>query len=238
MLNNMTNLKRNVIISLILYVTTFIGFKFISSSSLAASMWPAAGFAVAYYLFFGKKIMPGLITGIFLAQLIHLLFHVHTSLPDALLTSLIFTSASVLEAVIFRFFFLSQYKKSYALSILTVIVFFGFLISALLGSLYSTSFLMLKNVDVRFVDVAIRWFVGDLSGMVIFGTVTLLSMHLDEPRLAMKHDVLISGVFLFLFSVFSYIIFSELITNFSYATFEFIFIAFLFSALSFSSIVS
>ncbi len=234
MLSKMTNLKRNIMISLIMYVATFIGFKFMSSSSLVSSMWPAAGFAVAYYLFFGKKILPGMMIGVFLSQLINSVFHVHIALPEALLTSLVFASATVLEAIIFRFIFLSLYKKSYPMSLITIIVFFAFTISALIGSLYCTLFLMLKTTNIQFIDVAFRWFVGDLSGMMIFGSVTLLSMRLDETGPAMKHGILISGVFLILFSVFSYVIFSELIIGFSYATFEYIFIAFfIFSAFFF-----
>lgn len=162
----MTNLKRNISIALVLFISSFIGFIFNSSSSLVSSMWPAIGFSVAYYLIFGKKVLPGILIGSLSAQLINALFILNDPFLSALVTSTIFTSASILEAVVFRFFIRALYKERHHISVTVLIIFSGFIVSALIGSLYCTGLLLLKTTGFGFWIVASRYFSGILSGMM------------------------------------------------------------------------
>lgn len=220
MLNNFTNLRRNFVIGTVLFFLTIIGHFFVDSNIPASLMWPAFGFTAVFYYHFKEKALPGIIIGVFLGQMVFELFLELQIGSVEILTRVAFTFTTLLEAIIFASIF-GKFKKMKSSEYLTT---FFFLISAiiavLVGSIFISSILHISlQGDIDFLYTSSRWFIGDLSGFMIFGSIVYFVLTRNNHIKDLKYH---SVIYLFGFITINVILFLNAEGLFTFNNFGYI----------------
>ena len=202
MLKKLNNTNLNIVIALVMLLTTFIGYLYVNNNFIASALWPAVGFAVGFYYAFGKKSLPGLINGILIADLIARFTLVDEQVYITILFSIVFTFSTIVQAHIYRRI---TFETS-ALSKLNFKKVVFFLIAAigtsLIGAIISVSVILLADQCTDFLTTFSRWALGDLFGILIFGTAVTFSLLYDRKIFEARKIVILGLVYLAFFILF------------------------------------
>ncbi len=217
MLRRLSDRRVNIVVGLILLYTTFVGYFYVNSASIASTMWPTAGFVVGIYYTQGKRALPGLATGIFIANLVARIILIDEAILFTIFISIIFTISSLIQALIFKEI-VPPVSKETVLSGKKGFIFIGVgLITAIIGAVISVTFLYATNNYSNFIPTISRWIFGDFSGIMIFGTAIIFAHLYDTAFIKSKENFIWSIIFVILFTVFSYLVFSNLLPFYEFA---------------------
>ncbi len=201
-------------------VTFLIGMLFVDHTSFSSTIWPASGVAYIYYYVYRKDAAIILIPTMFIFTLVFRLqssynpFYVSLiiSLSDTVfgfLTILIF--AKTLEFSEFRSEKLSNLKEGIKFTIAVIIAAF---IGAVLTNLTSGLFFGFSE----YYNSLSRWFIGDFIGVMVFGSLLLLSFKRDKSYLHNNNEIFKIIIYVATFIAISYFVFGNMGNNF--LTFE------------------
>lgn len=228
MLKKLSNTRLNIVVAVIMILTTFLGYLYTNDAYVASALWPAAGFAVGFYYAKGKKILPGLVSGILIAHLFARFFLLDEHFFITILFSIVFTITIIFEAYVFNKI-MEGTKLIYKLSYASVLQFtIAALSASLIGAIISVSIILLVDQSNDFLTTSIRWAFGDFSGIMIFGIPIIFSFHYDKNYIKDIKNTFFSGLFLLVFTLFSFFIFSDVNSFLSFQNFSFIFMVFFF----------
>ncbi|MCK5761811.1 MAG: hypothetical protein KAH16_02800, partial [Candidatus Izimaplasma sp.] len=235
MLKRLDNTKLNLVVGFVLLCTTFLGYFYMNNTFIASTMWPTTGFVVGLYYAHGKKALPGLVIGILVANLLARFILIDEVTFLTISYSIVFTGANIFQAYIFKMI-IPSISLSTIKSIKTPLIFTGAAaISSIFGALIPVSYIHMTNNCSNFLKTLARWSFGDFSGIMIFGTAIIFSYLYDSKVIKSKKNVIMSIVYVTVFSLFSYIVFSDTIQNVSFVQFSFLFMLFFFAVSFFFS---
>ncbi len=230
MLNRLTKNQLNIVIGLVMLLTTFLGYYYIDDDFLASAMWPAVGFAVGFYYVYENKVLPGLILGILVANLIARFTLLDEEVYITILFSIVFSFANLIEAFLFNKLMVIP-KKIRRLSLKTTLLYIHATIaSSMTGAIISVSIILISNHSTNFFTMFTKWAFGDFLGILIFGTAIIYSFHSDKAYVNSTKKNIQSTIFLLLFILFSYAIFSNTIEWLTFQSYSFLFMIFFFTA--------
>jgi len=235
MLKRLDTKKLNLVVAFVLLCTTFIGYFYVNHAFVASAMWPTAGFAVGFYYVHGKKALPGLIIGILIANLLARFILIDESVFLKLSYSVVFTTANTVQVLIFKQLVPKIIRTGTKFFRNTIIFTGSALAVSIIGGIISVSYIYLTNNCTSFLGTFIRWSFGDFSGIMVFSTAILFSYIYDSNFIKSKQNMIMSLVFVFFFSIFSYLIFSNTIPFISFNQFAFLFMLFFFAVSFFFS---
>lgn len=178
---NNNELFNTLIIALTITVTTLIGLLFVQFYDAAASLWPAAGFYAAFYFLYGKKVLPGLLIGIFITNFIFRLAVADEIFFVSLIISIIFVLGNFIEMYLFRrlvIFFKTNSKRLIALEDIFKFV-MAVLIATMVGAFVSVSAIFFFYGKEEIGTVYLQWTFGNFVGMVIFAALIINSHYHD-----------------------------------------------------------
>lgn len=217
------NKKMNIVIGLILFSLTILGHFFADANILASLMWPAFGVATIYYFYFDKKVLLGIVIGISLGQFFNeLILESNTTFIDVLMR-ISFVLTSVIEVMMFKLVFL-KFRTKNERKVIDFFVFFGSgIVATAIGGLFVSSVLyILFKGDLEFGYNAVRWMLGDFSGLILFGSILYFVLDSKEKFIINYRNFIFHSAFI----LFSLIIFSEVIQDFNFQDFSYFFIIF------------
>ncbi len=217
MLKRLNNPQLNIIIGLILIYTTFVGYLYVNSASIASTLWPTAGFVVGLYYTQGKRVLPGLVSGIFIANLIARIFLLDEAILLTITLSLVFTFSNLIQALIFTEI-VPKVSAETILSVKKLFIYLGVaLITAIVGAIIAISFLYILNDYDDFLLTISRWIFGDFSGIVIFGTEIIFAYLYDSKSIKSKANFFWSIIFVISFTLFAFLVFSSILPFYEFA---------------------
>jgi len=212
MFKNLNSVKLNIVIGLILFSTTLIGYFYVNSAFVASMMWPTTGFIIGLYYVYGKKALPGLIIGIFIANLLARFVLIDELVYLTISTSIVFTIGNVIQALIFKRLIpsisvksINSIKKSFWLIGVSLIV-------SVIGAIISVSFIYLTHSSSEFLFTLSRWVFGDFSSILVFTIPIVFSYHYDNTIIKTKTNFILALSFIIIFTVFSYLVFGNTMT--------------------------
>ncbi len=235
MLKKLDTKRLNIAIAIIMLLVTYVGYFYVNSAFIASAIWPAAGFGVGFYYVHGKKVIPGLIFGILVANLLARFIYVDESIILTISSSVVFTIGSLIQARLFNKI-IPRITVEAVQVIKNSFIFIGVaVLVSVVSALISVSFLFITNSSSTFLPTLTRWAFGDFSGIIIFSTLIVLANIYDTANIKSKKNFILGLVFMFIFTVFSYLIFSNTIPFISFSQFAFLFMLFFFAVSFFFS---
>lgn len=145
------------------------GLEFASLKPIVSLLWPASGFALAVLLLAGIRMWPGIALGAFLVNL---------SIGIGTAPAAIIAAGNSLEAIIAWLLLHHYFKFDTALGRTADV--FALLLAAVLGSIFAAGLgslvYGLSIPDTHFVDAGLIWWMGDMTGILVFTPVILIWM--------------------------------------------------------------
>jgi len=202
------NIKENLLMCLFAIVATSIGYIYTSNTSIVPVIYPIAGISIAVFSMYRFKALTGLFSGILLSTLFWRIMIFDESTFEIILISVALTFILFIQILFFRYTMdkTGTYGKITPLTILiyTIIT----IITSVIGAaLASTTLSIVYGFD-QFEVFITRWYVADISGMLIFGTTVLSSYYFDEEWFRQKNIYSAFGL-IALYIALSIIIFSS-----------------------------
>jgi len=224
MLKNLDKYRLNIGVGTVVFLTTLFSYLYMNNAFCVSTMCITLGFVVAFYYNFGKKIIPGLFIGIVLANIIARLTLTTETFFVAVSFSVVFSSVHLFQAILFKLIMdgLEDFTKVvYRKVIIYILTVFAV---SLIGSILSTSFMILMLDCCEFLPTLSDWILSEFSGILIFTTVILFSYSYDEEHTLNTKIIVTSSIYILTFSLFSYLVFSESISWLTYYDYSFLFI--------------
>jgi len=211
MLKKINNIQLNLIIGLVILLTTFVGYFYINSKFDAAILWPSAGFVVGFYYTRGNKVLPGLILGGFIANLIARFVLADETILATIAFSFILTTASIIQALLFNKIIPDISSESILYAKKSIIYISVSMITALIGALFIVSYIIIINGYSNFLTNVFIWTFGNFSGLMIFGTVLVFSFLYDSKIFTTRINFIFGLIFIIIFTSFSYLVLSNIL---------------------------
>jgi putative nucleotidyltransferase with HDIG domain len=173
-----------------------LGSFFDGFSSSASPIWPAIGFAILF-THYDKNSKYPVIIALILGNAFGQIFIVSNNFEDTIFLVFSFSSASILEVVLFPTILklvkkLFRNEKNYLWFFLIDFLIIAFIGAVVVYILFSIRF----NQSVG-MDILASWFIGDFFGMLIFTSIGLYSMTYDDniTRKSIISNIVILSIF-------------------------------------------
>jgi integral membrane sensor domain MASE1 len=201
----------NVFVAAVIFLTCKSGSLLdIQGLPLRSVVWPATGFSLAALLLFGFKALPGIFVGYFLYNFPHLYLHNNTIIAP-LLTALVITFGSTLQASVGAFIIRRFSSTSYFTTAKDIIIFLipaGF-VTCMIASTISAISLYFFGIFSTWQSLLATWstfWVGDTMGVYIF-TPALVVWSIHKPIVSFKRHRMEAVGMLLSFSIISLLTF-------------------------------
>ena len=174
------NIAFLILIALVNYLASRLGFLFALENGNISLVWPQAGVALALLLLFGRRVLPGLWLGILVANVSNetpLLASAGIASGSTLMT---YVGAHLLERVNFQ---AGLRRVHDVLSLVMFGMIFSPVISATIGVICLSLAGLLPISDVP--RAWFTWWLGDGMGILLVAPVILIWM--EKPRLKLTH---------------------------------------------------
>ncbi len=174
-----SDIRLNLIVAVSYFILGYLGTQLALPPSHVSPIWPASGLALSVMLVYGKRVLPGLFTGIFAVQIYAFLdFSQPESLLPTLITSTFGSFGSSLQswlgAYLIRLYVGSENPLIDDKAILNFFI-YGALLSSLvapsigIGTIFLQGFITLQDIPIS----GLTWWIGDVIGVIIFAPIIL-----------------------------------------------------------------
>ncbi len=221
----------NIAIFIIMILLVFTGYTYTNADYIPASIWPAIGFAIGFYMYFKEKVQIGLLGGLLTGYLLSRYLLIDEIWYLTIIYSFTFTAINFVQLISFKYVMeklnsLGRIDSTSGLGYITAIP-----ITAFIGAILSALVMQIFGSSTPFMTHFLEWFIGDLTGILIFGTLVLISYYYDTqnlPESALKN---IYGIlFLIIFIIVTYYLLDPVTSGFTFQLYGFILILFFFTA--------
>ena len=212
---------------LMMFVAVIIGRMFVFEPTNSSIIWPATGLAYGILVTYHKRMVPSVSLGLFVGILYDYWIFSGFGLGLSIIVSLILT-VIIIGAVYFAVYSAFQLKLDAKLTPKNLISFGCFAISvSLITSLTGQSIHALFNLIewTNYWDSVWIWFLGDLSGFVLFGGAVTVALSVDENPFFKKIERE-ETIYYLIFIVFSLLFFSDTIPYVGFDTHKFVYAPF------------
>lgn len=234
----MSLLKKNITLHSSTFIITFaftlVGYLFTSETVIVSVMWPVIGIALAYFSMYRYRVLPALFFGILSGTILSRYLFLSETNGTLVLLSLGLSVIPILQSLFFQLTMETTGSYGIIKTTNTIIYFFIVIFTAAFGSALSTVVISIQYGFDTYLEHFTQWLIGDLTGIIVFGTAALSSFYFDEQKIMHKKS-LYGGLFSIIFIFLSFLIFSNYFGNIDYTKLYFVFIivffiaAFLFS---------
>lgn len=216
MLDKFSYNKKNIIVSLVIIITSLVGLLGGSINQAASILYPAAGVYTAFYFLYRKQVLPSIILSIFFVNLIFRLSVSDEIYYISILISILFTISNFLEVIFFSYFMDTfKMRQIKGLSILEigkfvlVSILTGF-IGAIIGSLTLSMFYGFDH----FISSFIFWWFGSSTGILVFAGLIINAHFHDKNARVHISDFIKYFLYLLVFTGVSVLVFTDLGPNY------------------------
>ena len=234
MIRNAGKIPQNIYVSIIMIIAVATQIIFLTDTDGYYIIFITAGVAAAFYISFGKRVIPGLAISTFLSVLVFSFYFTDKSISEALLYTIPILSVNAL--ISFLLSFLLDLFKCQTPDTLRKGVYFllSMFITALVASIIPA--FQFSN----FHDSSFLYELGKMNypifiGIVIFTTSIILSHHYDEPFSSSCIKTHTVTAFVIVYTLITYLIFSNSIDKIDFWNYAPVFIVlFMVNAFAFS----
>jgi len=237
-LDTLNQKNKNIVIAILLSMISLIGLAGGEFNNAAAIFYPAAGIYTTFYFLYRKKVLPGIIIALLVANLGFRLIFSNELFHISLILSLLFVISNLIESLTFaRLMDLFKMRQIKGLDIAElgkyVLV---VMITSLFGAITGVGSLMIFYQVDQFWLTLLYWWLGSGTGILIIGSL-IINSHFHDEKLHITKSYLTRIVtYLISYIIMVYILFSGIgpsFLNFSTAqivlVFFYIIAAFAFS---------
>lgn len=216
MLDKFSFVKKNILISIVIIVTAFVGLFGGTFNQAASILYPAAGVYTAFYFLHRKQVLPGILISIFLVNLIFRLMMSDELFYISIMLSILFTVSNFLEAIIFSFlmdnFKMRQIK---GLNLIEIGKFLSIsILSGLIGATTGTFAISIFYGFDEFLSSFIFWWLGSSTGILVFSGLIINAHFHDKNKRLESNDLIRYALYLLVFSLVVILVFTDFGPNF------------------------
>lgn len=216
-------LQSNVFASFLIISLIVVGHFFVDGPNIVSVMWPAFGVACIYYYFYGKRILLTVVLSVLTANVVMVILLTDQVTLVDILMRFASTLATTIELLLFKKIYANFKKYDYkSTKSIAGFLFAGF-IATFVGATFISVLIRLAFGDsVVITNVIIRWMIGDLTGLIVFGSLLYCILKEKEHFQLSILPILFNVAFLF----FSHILFSGILGELNFSTYGYLFILF------------
>ena len=201
------------IVAVIYYFLARLSLNLAYENSNASPIWPPSGFALAMMLILGRRALPGIFTGAFVANFVTFIDNVEVmsfaAAAPFIMLSLVIAAGNSIEALLGHFLlkksraenFLKGKIELFYFSLIAVLVSFT---GALIGSLTLLTGGIIPSEIWSL--IFLTWGTGDLAGIIIFTGLFCEARHFKFKSFEEAVEV---GVYLFVLTLVNLLVFSH-----------------------------
>ncbi len=224
MLRKASNINKNIAIGIILAVTVILEELFIEKLDNHYPIMIFLGLAIGFYKTFGKKALPGIITGLFSSG-----FFIRILINNSFFDSFIFGMAICAMSLVPMLAFdalTTRFKCETPESIKTGFLYLlSVFITSLVVSVPSSIYFSFQT-DTSFINIFSQILIMALVSISIFTTTVIYSGKKDDYFSITLKKLLSFSIFIILFIIVSYIYFMHLFPNFKFTIYASIILIF------------
>jgi len=210
-------IRSTIIVFFVMIITTLVGSLFVDEYYVGSTFWPAAGFYVAFYYLYKKKVILPILIGITIGNISYRLFATDETFLQVFILCLVFSIGSFVEMILFNYFNtkfqtnmqqLDKLKNGLKFTISSL----GAVLVG--GSISIVAVILYYGFDGTLIIVT-RWITGDFLGVVIFGSLIFFSHYYDVSfRKSLEKDVMKSIIYMISLMICLYYVFGNSGHNF------------------------
>lgn len=238
MFDFMHDREKNIVIFIVLSLLMVVGLSYGRFYNAAAIFFPSAGVYTGFYYIYRKRVLPGIISAIFLTNMIYRTLTLDEELFITLILSVAFLISNLVEMVLFSY--LIEKLKIKLTKTLNVTDLGKYAVMIILigvvGSFIGVTALSLVYGFEEYNIVLITWAVGSSSGILVFSSL-IINTHLhDHPISFDMRRFLYSITYILIFFFITLFIFVDFNNNYlSFDSFQiFLILLYLIAAAKFS----
>lgn len=182
MFQKMSLMHKNLFAFSMVFFLSLLGLTYTAFNGAAALFYPAAGVYATLYFLFRKQVLPGLLVGIFAANLVFRLTQVDETYWVSLALSLWFLGANLVEMLLFAFLLdrapviWNSHLTVKELVLYVMVVLITTIPGAIVGVAGLSAFYGISNVWTEL----LFWYIGSATGIMIFGSLIMNSHYYDD----------------------------------------------------------
>lgn len=234
MLKNTNNLSHGLFVAFILFITIIPNYFFNTGSMYTSYFGISIGLSIGFYFQYSNKIIPYIISSIFLSHLISRIIFANENNWDSLIIAVVFTVIIFVVSYVMRKIIIS-FKLENTLNFRASAIFFigALIVSVFAGSMIAYVMSVVKYPD-NILDIFYKWSSAYFFGILIFGSTMLMSYYYEENRNSVIKNYVFGGGYLSLFILVTSLLFSGTVSWFTFENHAYILIVFyLFLSFSF-----
>lgn len=172
-------MKKELFHGLVVFLLILLGSFFTGLDSPASAVWPATGFAVGFYYYNRKSLIP-ISVALFIGALLYQTVFTDNSITLSIFFVLSFTFVGILEVIMFPIItdFVNKILKKKNITVKYSLISYA-IISIIGASLIFILFGLRFDLESG-ISTSHSWFAGDFFGMMIFTSIYMLSKNYDK----------------------------------------------------------
>lgn len=203
--------QRNILIGLIVLITTSVGLLYTGYYDAAAFFWPASGFYIALYYIYKKEVLPGILIGLLFTNIMWRITGTSEPLYYSILLPVFFVLSNFVAMLTFSFLIdrykvqlhkLAEFKTGIWFSGVTIV-------AVMLAGVIATVGIWMFYGSSNLFDIYSRWVVGDFLGVLVFGSLVIDSYYKDGKLDTSLSNVVKSAIYITTFVVIIYFVFEQ-----------------------------